>query len=113
MKEVKAYVHRHRAAAVIEAIKATSAWTRHAEPGERHHLAVTPLDGTLQPTDEAERRYSVELGLEVVREFRIELHCDDGCVDEFVNAILLAGHTGQSCSGWVYVSDAAASYQIR
>ncbi len=113
MKEIKAYVHQHRAADVIEAIKATGAWSAHAGGPEQHHLAAFSVQGTLRPVDEAERHYSVELGLEVVREFRIELHCDDECVDELVNAIAAAGRTGQSCAGWIYVTDIPSTRQIR
>ncbi|MBS0444197.1 MAG: P-II family nitrogen regulator, partial [Proteobacteria bacterium] len=35
MKEIKAFVHQHRAADVIEAIKATQAWTAHAGAAEQ------------------------------------------------------------------------------
>jgi len=100
MKEIKAYVHRHRAADVIEAIQSTQAWSRHPE---RHQLSVTLVQGTLPATDSAERHYSVELGMEVVHACRIELHCDDACVDELVAAVRAAGHTGQTCAGWVFV----------
>jgi nitrogen regulatory protein PII len=48
-----------------------------------------------------------------VREFRIELHCDDDCVDELVGAIVAAGRTGQQLAGWVYVSDVTAAHPIR
>ena len=113
MKEIKAFVHQHRAADVIEAIKATLAWMAHAGTPEQHHLSVTQVQGTLPPVDEAERHYSLELGLEVVREFCIELHCDDGCVDEFVAAILSTGRTGQHVAGWVYVSELTSRHPIR
>lgn len=114
MKEIKAFVHQHRAADVIEAIKATQAWTTaHAGAAERHHLSVTQAQGTFRPVDQAERHYSVDLGLEVVREFRIELHCDDDWVDELVTAIVSAGRTGQQLAGWVYVSDVAVAHPIR
>ena len=66
MKEIKAFVHQHRAADVIEAIKATAAWTAHAGAAEQHHLSVTQVQGTLRPVDQAERHYSVDLGLEAV-----------------------------------------------
>lgn len=113
MKEIKAFVHQHRAADVIEAIKATQAWTAHAGAAEQHHLSVTQVQGTLRPVDQSERHYSVDLGLEVVREFRIELHCDDDCVDELVAAIVSAARTGQQLAGWVYVSDVAAAHPNR
>lgn len=110
MKEINAFVHEHRAAAVIEAIQATSAWGAHAA---QHHLSVTGVQGTLPAIDSAERHYSLELGLEVVREFRIELHCDDACVDELVAAIASAARTGQACAGWVFVKDLDSALSIR
>lgn len=113
MKEIKAFVHQHRAADVIEAIKATQAWTAHAGSADQHHLSVSQVQGSLKPVDQAERHYAVELGLEVVREFRIELHCDDDCVDELVAAILAAGRTGQQVAGWICVSDVGAAHPIR
>jgi nitrogen regulatory protein P-II 1 len=113
MKEIKAFVHQHRMADVIEAIKTTKAWTAHSGGVEPHHLAVTAVQGTLRPVDDAERHYSVELGLEVVREFKIELHCDEDCVDELVQAIVTSGRTGQHCAGWVYVVDISTAHPIR
>ena len=112
MKEVKAYVHRFRAADVIEAIKATKAWTMHRNVGEQPHLAVTAVQGTLAPLDAGERHYSVELGLEVVNEFRLELHCDDHLVDEVVDAIRSAGGTGRRGAGCVLVADIVAVHPI-
>ena len=110
MKAIKAYVHQHRAAAVIEAIQATRAWARQAVG---HHLSVTAAQGTLAATDPAERHYSLELGLAVVRESRIELHCDDDGVDELVAAITAAARTGQPCAGRIEVSDVLALHTIQ
>ena len=112
MKEIKAYVHRFRAADVIEAIKATKAWSTDRGDGAPSHLAVAAVQGTLAPLDANERHYSVELGLEVVHEFRVELHCDDADVQELVDAIRTAGRTGRSGAGCVYVSDIEGVHPI-
>lgn len=109
MKEIKVFVHRRRAADVIEAIKATSAWAAHEHSQPQHHLAITAVQGTLEPMDDAERHYSVLLGLEVVNEFRLELHCDDDCVEELVDAIRTSARTGRPGAGWIYITDVTAA----
>jgi nitrogen regulatory protein P-II 1 len=113
MKSIKAYVHHHRAADVIEAIKGARAWTSQDGAEPLHHIAVTPVQGTLPALDDAERHYSIELGLEVVREFKLELHCADEHADELVAAIVATARTGQRCAGWVYVTDLDGAYPIR
>ena len=57
------------------------------------------------PLDANERHYSVELGDEIVDEYKLELHCADDQVDEFVDAISSAARTGQTNAGWIYVID--------
>jgi nitrogen regulatory protein P-II 1 len=91
MKEVKAYLHAHRIGAVIAELKASAVWAA--------------VKGSLVPIDEHERHYSVELGGEVVNEYKLELVCEDAHVDEFVKIIRRVGRTGQRCAGWVYVTD--------
>ena len=45
------------------------------------------VKGSLLPLDAAERHYSVDLGNEVVNEYKLELHCNDVDVDELVAEI--------------------------
>ena len=71
------------------------------------------VDRARAALDDAERHYSIELGLEVVREFKLELHCADEHADELVAAIVATARTGQRCAGWVYVTDLDGAYPIR
>lgn len=104
MKEIKAYLHSNRVAAVIAALKSSTAWGNESL-GRRHNLTLYVVKGSLAPLHEAERRFSLELGDEVVNEYKLELHCDDEHVDEFVTAIAGAGRTGQAGAGWIYVTN--------
>lgn len=112
MKQIKAYVHSHRAADVIDAIKATKAWEILDGDPQRYHLSATAAQGTLPPIDDTEQHFSVNLGLAVVNEVRLELHCDDDCVDEIVKAIRRSARTGQRTAGWVYVTTIDAAHEI-
>lgn len=111
MKEIKAYVHRNRVADVIAALKASKAWGD-GKAGRQNNLTVYMVKGSLLPLDDAERRYSVDLGDEVVEEYKIELHCEDRDVDELVQAISGAARTGQPSAGWIYVVDIARAESI-
>ncbi|MBE7940699.1 MULTISPECIES: P-II family nitrogen regulator [Ramlibacter] len=104
MKEIKAYIHAHRVGAVIAALKASAAWAAAADKGVPN-LAVYLVKGTLLPLDEWERQYSVELGDEVVNEYKLELLCEGEHVDELVGLIRQHGRTGQRMAGWVYVTE--------
>jgi len=104
MKEIKAYVHRNRVADVIAALKASPSWAA-AGNGSQHNLAVYVVKGSLVPMDNDERHYSLDLGDEVVDEYKLELLCEDTDVDELVGAIRAAARTGQPNAGWVTVTD--------
>lgn len=103
MKEIKAYIHRTRVADVVSALKSSSAWERNQ--GGDHNLTMYMVKGSLVRLDDSERRYSVDLGDEVVDEYKLELHCAGEHVDELVNVIRTAGRTGQANAGWIYVVD--------
>lgn len=103
MKQIQAYVHRDRLADVVAALKDCTAWGG-ARGSRRHNLAAYVVQGL--PTNTADDpHFSMELGDEVVKEFKLELICEDAEVQEFVDAIRLAARTGQSVGGWVTVSD--------
>ena len=106
MKEVKAYIHRSRAADVIAALKDCKAWGD-ARGGRRHNLALYIVKGSLFPLDGGEHSYSTELGDEVVNEYKLEMLCEDNEVDEIVAAVAGAARTGQSLAGWITISDVA------
>jgi nitrogen regulatory protein P-II 1 len=110
MKEIKAYIHRSRVADVIGALKASSSWCS-AKAGD-HNLTAYMVKGSLIPLDRGERRYSVDLGDEVIDEYKLELHCDDGQVEELVKIIIGSARTGQANSGWIYVIDIVSSVPI-
>ena len=111
MKEIKAYVHRSRIADVIAALKSSPVWG--GERGDsQHNLAVYVVKGSLLPLDSSERRYAVDLGDEVVNEYKLELLCEDGEADVLVDALIAAARTGQSVAGWITVSDVARAVSI-
>lgn len=110
MKEIKAYLHAHRIGAVVAALKSSAAWTAAGKGGP--NLAVYVVKGTLLPLDEGERQYSVELGDEVVNEYKLELLCDAAHVDEVVGLIRQHGRTGQATAGWVYVTEVEQALPI-
>lgn len=112
MKEIKAYVHRTRVADVIAALKDTPAWGG-TVGNRRHNLAVYIVKGSLLPLDSNEQHYSVDLGDEVVNEYKLELICEDGEVDEIVAALSASGRTGQLVAGWITVSDLVQAIPIR
>ena len=110
MKEIKAYIHRNRVGEVINALKSSVAWT--SMGNNEHNRTAYMVKGSLVPLDEGERRFSVELGDEVIDEYKLELHCSEENVDELVKIIVAAARTGKSNSGWVYVVDIVAAVPV-
>jgi nitrogen regulatory protein P-II 1 len=94
MKEVKAFVHRHRVAEVVHALNTA---------GYRH-LTVIDVRGLLRALSAREEEYSIELGERVTHEVRLELVCEDAAVERAIQLIGLHARTGQAIAGWVYVS---------
>lgn len=111
MKEIKAYVHRSRVADVIAALKDCPAWGG-ARNGRRHNLAVYIVKGSLMPLDSNEQHYSMDLGDEVVNEYKLEMLCEDAEVDELVVALHCAARTGQAVAGWITVIDVVSATLI-
>ncbi len=103
MKEIKAYLHRNRIANVVTALQESAAWTA-AGSGD-HNLTVYLVKGKLLPVDGNEVQFSVEVGEEMINEYKLELHCADDQAAELVEIIRLAGRTGRKHSGWIYVAD--------
>lgn len=102
MKEIKAFIHRHRVADVIHSLTAA---------GFRN-LSVIDVKGTLKALDAQEQEYSVELGEKVITEIKLELVCASDHLAKAVEIIRENGRTGQSNAGWIYVSDVEAAYPI-
>lgn len=110
MKEIKAYIHSNRVADVISALKSSVAWT--TVGNDEHNLTAYMVKGSLVPLDEGERRFSVELGDEVINEYKLELHCSEEHVDELVKIIVASARTGRANSGWVYVMDVVSAVPV-
>ncbi len=102
MKEIKAYIHRTRIADVVYALK---------RAGFRN-ISVVDVKGMLKALDPREEEYSIEIGNKVITEIKLELVCASEQVDEAVNVVRANGRTGRPNSGWIYVSDIEATYEI-
>lgn len=111
MKELKAYVHRSRIADVVAALKESPAWGG-ARGDRRHNLALYVVKGFLLPLDGTEQQFSMDLGDEVINEYKLELLCEDDEIEELIKAIAGAAHTGQRVAGWITVSDLSQALQI-
>lgn len=96
MKEIKAFIHRIRAADVIRALKQAGFG----------NLSVVDVKGMLAALDKKEREYSIELGVETITEVKLELVCEDEKrVTEAVRIIREQARTGQPQAGWIYISE--------
>jgi len=104
MKEIKAYIHNHRIADVIRALKDSGQCNANAGAGCRN-LTVITAQSLLKAVDAWEQHYSVELAEAVINESRLELICEDHQVDELVDIIGRVARTGQADAGWIYVTD--------
>ncbi|BCO31273.1 hypothetical protein TspCOW1_13760 [Thiohalobacter sp. COW1] len=103
MKEIKAFIHRNRAADVIRALKSAGF----------SNLSVVDVKGMLAALDERERGYSIELGQESIIEVKLELVCEDESrAAEAVRLIQDNARTGQPEAGWIYISEIQAALPI-
>jgi nitrogen regulatory protein P-II 1 len=94
MKEIQAFVHHIRSAAVMDALRDAGVT----------NITLLDVKGTLKPLSESEQAYSVEVGVVIISEVRISLVCDDADVSRISAIIRRAGRIGDGVSGWVYVS---------
>jgi nitrogen regulatory protein P-II 1 len=104
MKEIKAFIHRHRITGVINALKESGHCNTGPASGCRN-LFVFSGKGLFKPEDPQEQHYSMEMAEAVVNEFKLELLCEDDQVDQLVAIIQAAGRTGQRDAGWIYVTE--------
>jgi len=102
MKEIKAYIHRNRAADVVRAL-------RHADLG---HFTLVDVKQVLHQLDPAGQEYSAEYGARVLTEVKVELVCKEGRLDEAISIIRDNAQTGQEDSGCIYVSDITHCHSI-
>jgi nitrogen regulatory protein P-II 1 len=54
----------------------------------------------------------MDLGDEVVNEYKLELLCEDGEVEPLKAAITAAARTGQAVAGWITVIDVVSATPI-
>lgn len=104
MKEIKAYIHNHRIADVIRAVKESGLCNAGGATGYRN-FSVIQVQSLLKAVDAKEQHYSIELAEPVINESKLELICEDHQVDELVAIIGRIACTGQAEAGWIYVSD--------
>ena len=109
MKEIKAYVHKHRIADVIRALKDSGQCDTSA--GCRN-LNVIPVQSLLKAVDASEQHYSLELAEPVINESKLELICEDHQVDELVGIIERTARTGQADPGWIFVIDVVRAIPV-
>lgn len=102
MKEIKAFIHSHRTAAVIQALKDSVVCDTQAGAA-CFHIAVSPVQCIHPGEDAVQQHYSVELGEPVILQNRLELVCSDEAADILVELIVRLGHAGHDGSGWVQV----------
>ena len=101
MKEIKAFVHRGRAADVVHAL-ISAGYTQ---------LSLTDVKGTLEALTPAETRYSVEFGDAVITEVKVEIVCETQRVDGALAILRASGHSSRS-SGWAYVIDVEQAVKL-
>ena len=111
MKEIKAFIHKHRIAAVLDALKAADIPVTGA-PGRARNINVAAVQSLLTAVDTREQRYSMDLAELVIEEYKLELLCEDDEVERFVQVVAKAGQTGQAEAGWVYVTTIEAAVLI-
>lgn len=99
MKEIKAFIHTHRIADVLQAIKEAKTH------GSRFcNLAVFPIKTLLRDPDLDEAHYSMDLAETVVNEVKIEILCPDEAVTGLVALIKGTAYAGGHEAGWIVVT---------
>lgn len=103
MKEIKAYIHRHRVADVIRALK---------DAGFRN-LSFIDVRGMMRAINEQEQEDFVGLAEKITTEVKLELVCDDEQrTAQAVNIIRENARTGRPDAGWIYISEITAALSI-
>jgi nitrogen regulatory protein PII len=102
MKQIKVFVHPHRAADLLHAL---------GEAGF-HRVSLFDVKGLLRALNAREQRYSVELGEPIINELQMELFCEDTDVTRAVELVRRIGWTGQEEAGWIFVSAVEAAFRI-
>ena len=103
MKEIKAFVHRSRIGAVVEAVKLCDG---------THNINVASVQSLLPAVDAAEQRYNMDLAEPVIHEYKLELLCEDAQAPLLARVIADAARTGQAEAGWVTVTTVDSAVRI-
>lgn len=104
MKEIKAFIHPSRIAAVLRALRDSGVCDMDKGAG-CHGVTVSQVQRPLSGADSTEQHYSMELAEPVILEYRLELICPDEVADSLVDIVAQAAHTGQRDKGWLVLSD--------
>jgi len=102
MKELKAYIHRNRAADVVRAL-------RLADFG---YFTLVDVKQVLQTLEPRAQEYSTELGARIQTEVKLELVCEVDRLAEAIKLISENAKTGQEDSGCIYVSEISQRHMI-
>jgi nitrogen regulatory protein PII len=102
MKLLKAFVHRNRVPAILQAL---------ADHGF-HRLSVLDARGTLSAVRPEEEELGLAAGTPLIQETQIEVVCDDARVDEAIAQFDLHARIGVATAGWIYVSDVVHLHRI-
>jgi len=102
MIEIKAFVHRSRAANVVRALRR----------GGFENLTAIDVKGMVKALDQKEQEYSTELGERVITEVKLELVCEEERLSNAVELIRSNAKTDREKSGFIYVSKITAAIQI-
>ncbi len=95
MKEVKAFIHRARAAEAVRALI----------KGGFSNLSLVDVKGMLEAIGTQEIEFSTEFGVNVVTEVKLELVCEDDKTQSAIDLIQQHVRTGNEVSGHIFVSD--------
>jgi nitrogen regulatory protein P-II 1 len=96
LKVITVYMHKHRTAAVVDALVASGI----------DRIALSAASGMLSALGDEGHSFSVELGAEVLREARLEIICEDHELAALVSLVRLNARTGQAVAGYIVVTDA-------
>ncbi len=102
MKELKAYIHRNRAADVVRALRLA----------DFEHFTLVDVKQVMQTLEAREQEYSTEFGARVQTEVKLELVCKAEQLQEAIRLITENAKTGQEDSGCIYVSNISERYMI-
>ena len=102
MKEVKAYIHRNRAADVVRAL-------RKAGFGQ---VTLVDVKQVLKTQDASDQEYSTEFGARIITEVKLELVCETARLEEAIALIRENAKTGQTESGFICVSEISTRYRL-